>query len=72
MDWATAVTGGRLVLLMDIFNLGNLQRVVAYNGWYEYPGFATLNPDFGLVGDPVSYVGYQAPQQIRFGVRFEF
>jgi hypothetical protein len=72
IDWATAVSGRRLVLLMDVFNLGNLQRVVGYNNQFEYPGFGTLNPDFGLVGDPVNYVGYQTPQQIRFGARFEF
>jgi hypothetical protein len=72
IDWATAVSGRRFVLLMDVFNLGNLQRVVGYNNQFEYPGFGTLNPDFGLVGDPVNYVGYQTPQQIRFGARFEF
>ena len=72
VDWATAVSGRRLVLLMDVFNLGNLQRVVGYNNQFEYPGFGTLNPDFGLVGDPVNYVGYQTPQQLRFGARFEF
>jgi hypothetical protein len=72
VDWATALSGRRLVLLMDVFNLGNLQRTVGYNNQYEYPGAGTLNPDFGLVGDAVSYTGYQTPQQIRFGARFEF
>jgi len=72
VDWATAVSGRRFVLLMDVFNLGNLQRVVGFNNQFEYPGFGVLNPDFGLVGDPVNYVGYQTPQQIRFGARFEF
>jgi hypothetical protein len=62
----------RVVLLADIFNLGNLQRVIGYNFYYEYPSFGTLNPDFGQIGNPVTLQGYQTPQQIRFGARFEF
>jgi hypothetical protein len=61
-----------VVLLADVFNLGNLQRVVGYNMQFEYPGFGTLNPDFGLVGDPVTLQGYQTPMQVRIGARFEF
>jgi len=72
IDWTTALSGRRFVLSTDVFNLGNLQRVVGYNGWYEYPDFATLNPDFGSVGDSVSHLGYQAPMQVRVGARFEF
>jgi len=64
--------GRRVVLLADFFNLGNLQRAVTYNNYYEYPTFGTLNPDFGTVGSLVTRVGYQVPQQIRFGARFEF
>ena len=71
VDWATALSGRRLVLLMDVFNLGNLQRVIGYSNLYE-TSFAVLNPDYGLVGDPVTLQGYQTPQQIRFGARFEF
>jgi hypothetical protein len=71
-DYAFGGSIRRVVLLADIFNLGNLQRVVGYNSWYEYPVFGTLNPDFGQVGSPVTFTGYQAPQQIRLGARFEF
>jgi hypothetical protein len=62
----------RIVLLLDVFNLGNIQRVTGYNYYYEYPSFGTLNPDFGQIGNPVTRIGYQMPQQIRLGARFEF
>jgi len=72
VDYAFGAVGRRVVLLADFFNLGNLQRAVTYNNYYEYPTFGTLNPDFGTVGSLVTRVGYQVPQQIRFGARFEF
>jgi carboxypeptidase family protein/TonB-dependent receptor-like protein len=62
----------QVVLLLDVFNLGNLQRVTGYNYYYEYPSFGTINPDFGQIGNPVTRIGYQLPQQIRIGARFEF
>jgi hypothetical protein len=72
VDYAFGKSVRRVVLLMDVFNLGNLQRVTGYNYYFEYPTFGTNNPDFGAVGNPVTRVGYQIPQQIRFGARFEF
>jgi hypothetical protein len=72
VDYAFGTLGRRLVLLADFFNLGNLHRAVTYNNYFEYPTFGTLNPDFGTVGSLVTRVGYQVPQQIRFGARFEF
>jgi outer membrane receptor protein involved in Fe transport len=72
VDYAFGKSVRRVVLLMDVFNLGNLQRVTGYNHYYEYPSFGTLNPDFGAIGNPVTLTGYQAPQQVRFGARFEF
>jgi hypothetical protein len=72
VDYAFGGSVRRVVLLMDVFNLGNLQRVTGYNYYFEYPAFGTLNPDFGLIGNPVTKIGYQAPQQIRLGARFEF
>ena len=72
VDYAFGGSLRRVVLLFDVFNLGNLQRVTGYNYYYEYPAFGTLNPDFGAVGNPVTKVGYQLPQQIRIGARFEF
>jgi hypothetical protein len=65
-------TGRRVVLLADVFNLFNIQSVTGYNSYTEYPDFGTPNPDFGAIGNPVTLVGYQTPQQIRFGARFEF
>jgi hypothetical protein len=72
VDYAFGGSVRRVVLLMDVFNLGNLQRVTGYNYYYEYPAFGTLNPDYGQVGNPVTKIGYQLPQQIRLGARFEF
>ena len=72
VDYAFGKGLRRVVLLLDGFNLFNLQRVTGYNYYYEYPTFGTKNPDFGAVGNPVTRVGYQTPQQIRFGARFEF
>jgi hypothetical protein len=72
VDYAFGGSLRRVVLLMDVFNIGNLQRVTGYNHYYEYPAFGTLNPDFGQVGNPVTKIGYQLPQQIRLGARFEF
>ena len=72
VDYAFGTGVRRTVLLMDVFNLGNLQRVTGYNNYFEYPTFGTLNPDFGAIGNPVTLVGYQPPQQLRVGARFEF
>jgi hypothetical protein len=72
VDYAFGGNLRRVVLLLDVFNLGNLQRVTGYNYYYEYPAFGTLNPDFGEIGNPVTKIGYQLPQQIRLGARFEF
>jgi hypothetical protein len=72
VDYSLGLANRRVVLLADVFNLGNLQRVVGYNMQFEYPGFGTVNPDFGLVGDPVTLQGYQTPMQVRIGARFEF
>jgi outer membrane receptor protein involved in Fe transport len=72
IDYAFGGSVRRVVLLMDVFNLGNLQRVTGYNYYSEYPLFGTPNPDFGQIGNPVTRVGYQTPQQIRLGARFEF
>ena len=55
----------------DAFNLGNLQRVLDYNNLTE-SAFGVPNPDYGAIGGPVTGAGYQLPQQVRIGVRFEF
>ena len=64
----------RLTFLADIFNLFNQTRVTSYdqNTQLTYPN---VNPDFGkpvnslLSGTPPQF---QAPRNIRLGVRFEF
>ena len=71
VDYALKFGTERLVLLVDVFNLGNLQRVIDYNNWREN-SFAVPNPDYGAIGGPVTGSNYQIPQQIRLGARFEF
>ena len=64
----------RVTFLADIFNLFNQTRVTSYdqNTQLTYPN---VNPDFGkpvnslLSGTPPQF---QAPRNIRLGVRFEF
>jgi outer membrane receptor protein involved in Fe transport len=64
----------RLTFLADIFNLFDQTRVTSYdqNTQLTYPN---VNPDFGkpvnsiLSGTPPQF---QAPRNIRLGVRFEF
>lgn len=71
VDYGFGVGMRRLVLLADVFNVGNLRRVVGYNNFDETT-FGVHNPDFGAIGDPVTLIGYQTPMQVRFGARFEF
>jgi hypothetical protein len=62
----------RIVLIADVFNLFNTQRVTDYNSYTE-TSFGSLNPDFG---QPYSAVlglpAFQAPRQVRLGARIEF
>jgi hypothetical protein len=64
-DYVLTMGTRRLVLLADIFNLANLQRVLNYNPTYELSGHR-LNPDYG------SITLVQDPRQLRVGARFEF
>jgi hypothetical protein len=52
-------------LVADMFNLFNVQRVVMYDYYTEIAPHVP-NPDFGRV------IEYQAPFQLRLGVRFGF
>jgi len=64
----------RMTFMADIFNLFNERRVTSYdqNVQLTYPN---VNPDFGkpvnslLSGTPPQF---QAPFNMRVGVRFEF
>ncbi len=64
-DYTLHFGSQRLTLLADIFNLPNLQQVIAYNPTFELSGHR-LNPDYGAI------TGYQDPRQVRLGIRFEF
>jgi hypothetical protein len=61
-----------VVLLADVFNLFNTQRITDYNNFTE-TSFGSLNPD---LGQPYSAVlgipSYQTPRQVRIGARIEF
>jgi len=72
-DYSFRVGGNRrIVLLADVFNLLNTQRIYDYNNWTE-TSFGALNPDFG---QPYSAVlglpAYQTPRQLRVGARVDF
>jgi len=65
-------TQRRVVLIADVFNVLNSQRVTDYNNYTE-TSFGALNPD---LGQPYSAVlglpAYQTPRQVRLGARVEF
>jgi outer membrane receptor protein involved in Fe transport len=72
-DYSFRVGGNRrIVLLADVFNLLNTQRIYDYNNWTE-SSFGASNPDFG---QPYSAVlglpAYQTPRQLRIGARVDF
>jgi len=71
LDYTLKFGTERLVFLADVYNLGNIQRVRDYNNFSEN-GFQVPNPDYGAIGGPVTGFGYQTPQQVRIGARFEF
>ena len=64
-DYSFSFGTQKLILLADIFNLANLQRVTAYNQSFELSGHR-LNPDYGAV------TLVQDPRQVRLGIRYEF
>jgi len=55
----------RLVVLADVFNLFNLNRVQAYDNFSEL-SFQVPDPNFGRT------IAYQTPRSLRVGARFEF
>ena len=62
----------RIVLIADVFNVLNTNRITDYNNYTE-TSFGSVNPDFG---QPYSSVlglpAYQTPRQLRLGARVEF
>jgi len=74
-SYSVKMTGkSKLTFLADVFNLFDQRRVINYDQDTEL-GASTPNPDFGkpvntlLSGTPAQY---QAPRNLRVGVRFEF
>ena len=72
VDYGFRIGGNRrIVLLADVFNLLNTQRIYDYNNWTE-SSFGATNPDFGqpysaILGLPA----FQAPRQLRLGARVQ-
>ena len=73
--WSTKIGGSRKITFMaDVFNLFNEQRTIGYDQDVQLTG-GTTNPDFGkpvnslLSGTPAQF---QAPRNVRAGIRFEF
>jgi hypothetical protein len=68
--------GRRTTAIVDLFNLFNIDRVLAYDPRTELGagGPANVNPDFGAAGvDPNQALARaQSPFQARIGVRLEF
>jgi hypothetical protein len=73
--WSTKFSGSRkITFIADVFNLLNERRTTNYDQDVQLTG-GTVNPDFGkpvntlLSGTPAQF---QAPRNMRLGVRFEF
>ena len=76
-DYGFRLPGGpRITAIVDLFNLFNIDRVLAYDPRTELGagGPANVNPDFGAAGvDPNQALARaQSPFQARIGVRLEF
>ena len=74
-SYALKIAGSRTVtFIADVFNLFNQKRITSYDQNTQL-GSGTPNPDFGkpvntvFVGNPAQF---QAPFNLRAGVRFEF
>ena len=64
-DYGFTLGGGRLVLVVDIFNLFNSQDPIDYDQNTELRPLVD-NPDFG------HRILYQSPRSVRLGARFDF
>ena len=74
-SYSLSLSGMRkMTFLADVFNLFNEQRTIGYDQDTQLNA-STVNPDFGkpiatiLGGNPPQF---QAPRNIRVGIRFEF
>ncbi len=64
-DYGFVLGGGRLVLVVDVFNIFNSQDAIDYDQNTELRPQID-NPDFGR------RILYQNPRSVRLGVRFDF
>ncbi len=64
-DYVFDMGGNRFELIADVFNLFDTQTVLDYD-YYSDVNFSVDNPDFG------NRIQYQAPRQVRLGLRFRF
>jgi hypothetical protein len=64
-DYGFAVGGGRLIFVVDVFNLLNSQDAIDYDQNTEIRPQID-NPDFGR------RILYQNPRSVRLGIRFDF
>ncbi len=71
-DYTVKFGNQRVVLLADVFNVFNRQEPTDYDNWDE-TSFGVPNPDFGqpTAGGSV-FTAFQAPRQLRVGLRFEW
>ena len=64
VDHVFRLPAGRLVVIADVFNVLDRQVPVMYDQNTQL-NFGTDNPDYGKA------IAYQAPRQVRLGLRFE-
>ncbi len=70
-DYGIQFAGNRrVVLVADVFNLFNTQRVLDYDPDIQ-TSFPAANPDFGDASR-FNLAQLQTPRQVRFGVRLQF
>jgi hypothetical protein len=71
-DYTVRMSGRRLLLIADIFNVTNRQDPIDYDQNTQ-TAFNVTNPDFGQPKAPGGFLAqFQTPRQIRLGARFEW
>jgi hypothetical protein len=71
-DYTLKVGKQKVILLADVFNVLNRTEPTDYDNWDE-TSFGVANPDFGQPTTGGStFTAFQAPRQLRVGLRFEW